>query len=251
MPRLEVREGIYTSIRMLISDELEVVPNRVAFEYAPKEAFIAYGMVHVCWRPETRSLFRGTFEVAGPPQCDGASDVDCRGCPALGCRCEVVPCERRGGDPPAELAEVEIRRSGRRCGIYADTKGGRAEGRLISAAGGCLPNTNVWNRETSVEGIGRGKGYFFERQVRSKASTSRDKGMTVSCSKSLPSRRLFLGSAAAFFFVGTTLTRARTLVGSLPWDAGTATPPVVVRPGPWWCAPPRTRPRWSKPRLIV
>jgi gluconate 2-dehydrogenase gamma chain len=48
-----------------------------------------------------------------------------------------------------------------------------------------------------------------------------------------PSRRLLLTSAAAFFFVGTTLARARTLVGNLPWEAGTATPPVVVRPGPW------------------
>src|SRR5580700_9504069 len=52
-------------------------------------------------------------------------------------------------------------------------------------------------------------------------------------SSSGPSRRLLLTSAAAFFFVGTTLTRARTLVGGLPWEAGTATPPVVVRPGPW------------------
>ena len=48
-----------------------------------------------------------------------------------------------------------------------------------------------------------------------------------------PSRRLFLGSAAAFFFVGTTLARARTIAGGLPWQAGTAAPPVVVRPGAW------------------
>jgi gluconate 2-dehydrogenase gamma chain len=48
-----------------------------------------------------------------------------------------------------------------------------------------------------------------------------------------PSRRLLLTSATAFFFVGITLARARTLAGSLPWQAGTATPPVVVRPGPW------------------
>jgi gluconate 2-dehydrogenase gamma chain len=56
----------------------------------------------------------------------------------------------------------------------------------------------------------------------------------MSCTASLqPSRRALLGSAAAFFFVGTTLARARTLAGGLPWEAGTATPPVVVRPGPW------------------
>jgi gluconate 2-dehydrogenase gamma chain len=50
---------------------------------------------------------------------------------------------------------------------------------------------------------------------------------------SQPSRRLLLTSAAAFVFVGTTLARARTLAGGLPWEAGTATPPVVVRLGPW------------------
>ena len=48
-----------------------------------------------------------------------------------------------------------------------------------------------------------------------------------------PSRRFFLTSAASFFFVGTTLARARTLAGGLPWQAGTATPPLPVRPGPW------------------
>src|SRR5580692_3951429 len=50
---------------------------------------------------------------------------------------------------------------------------------------------------------------------------------------SQPSRRLLLASAAAFVFVGTTLARARTLSGSLPWEPGMATPPAVVRPGPW------------------
>jgi len=56
----------------------------------------------------------------------------------------------------------------------------------------------------------------------------------MSCTTSLqPTRRFLLCSAAAFFFVGTTLARARTLAGSLPWEAGTATPPVAVRPGPW------------------
>src|ERR1700733_6737610 len=52
-------------------------------------------------------------------------------------------------------------------------------------------------------------------------------------SSSGPSRRLLLTSATTLFFVGTTLARARTLAGSLPWETGTATPPVVVRPGPW------------------
>jgi gluconate 2-dehydrogenase gamma chain len=50
---------------------------------------------------------------------------------------------------------------------------------------------------------------------------------------SKPSRRLLLTSAAAFVVVGTGLAHARPLAGGLPWEAGTATPPVVVRPGPW------------------
>ena len=50
---------------------------------------------------------------------------------------------------------------------------------------------------------------------------------------SKPSRRLLLASAAAFVLVGASVARARTLTGVLPWGPGTATPPVVVRPGPW------------------
>jgi gluconate 2-dehydrogenase gamma chain len=52
-------------------------------------------------------------------------------------------------------------------------------------------------------------------------------------SSSWPSRRLLLTSATAFVLVGTALARARTLTGALPWEPGTATPPIVVRPGPW------------------
>jgi gluconate 2-dehydrogenase gamma chain len=47
------------------------------------------------------------------------------------------------------------------------------------------------------------------------------------------SRRLLLTSVVAFVFVGAGLARARTVSGRLPWEPGTATPPVVVRPGPW------------------
>lgn len=48
------------------------------------------------------------------------------------------------------------------------------------------------------------------------------------------SRRSLLVSTAALVVVGgTTTSRARTLAGSLPWEPGTATPPIPVRPGPW------------------
>jgi gluconate 2-dehydrogenase gamma chain len=47
------------------------------------------------------------------------------------------------------------------------------------------------------------------------------------------SRRALLTSTAALLVAGTTAGRARTLSGGLPWEPGTATPPIAVRPGPW------------------
>src|ERR1700732_3338915 len=48
-----------------------------------------------------------------------------------------------------------------------------------------------------------------------------------------PSRRSLLTSATAFVLVGTAAGNARILSGGMPWESGTATPPVLVRPGPW------------------
>src|ERR1700732_3643776 len=48
-----------------------------------------------------------------------------------------------------------------------------------------------------------------------------------------PSRRSLLTSATAFVLVGTAAGNARILSGGMPWESGTATPPVPVRPGPW------------------
>jgi hypothetical protein len=42
-----------------------------------------------------------------------------------------------------------------------------------------------------------------------------------------------LTSATAFVLVGTAAAHARILAGGMPWESGTATPPVPVRPGPW------------------
>jgi gluconate 2-dehydrogenase gamma chain len=47
------------------------------------------------------------------------------------------------------------------------------------------------------------------------------------------SRRSLLASTAALVVAGPTLSCARTLSGSLPWEPGTAVPPTLVRPGPW------------------
>jgi gluconate 2-dehydrogenase gamma chain len=47
------------------------------------------------------------------------------------------------------------------------------------------------------------------------------------------SRRSLLVSTAALLVAGATTARARTFSGQLPWEAGTATPPIPVRPGPW------------------
>jgi gluconate 2-dehydrogenase gamma chain len=57
--------------------------------------------------------------------------------------------------------------------------------------------------------------------------------MTNSLPSTALSRRSLLASTAALLIVGTTAARARTLAGGLPWEAGTASPPVMVRPGPW------------------
>src|SRR5271169_1124615 len=46
------------------------------------------------------------------------------------------------------------------------------------------------------------------------------------------SRRSLLASTAALLVAGTG-ARSRTISGGMPWDAGTATPPVSMRPGPW------------------
>ena len=56
--------------------------------------------------------------------------------------------------------------------------------------------------------------------------------MSPRISRSL-SRRSLLISTAALLVAGSTAGRARTLTGGLPWEPGTATPPVLVRPGPW------------------
>jgi gluconate 2-dehydrogenase gamma chain len=47
------------------------------------------------------------------------------------------------------------------------------------------------------------------------------------------SRRSLLASTAALLVAGATSARARTITGMLPWEQGTAAPPVPVRPGPW------------------
>src|SRR4051794_6833878 len=49
----------------------------------------------------------------------------------------------------------------------------------------------------------------------------------------LLSRRMFLGSAAAFVLVSASSGSARTISGAMPWEPGGAKPPQPWRPGPW------------------
>jgi gluconate 2-dehydrogenase gamma chain len=49
----------------------------------------------------------------------------------------------------------------------------------------------------------------------------------------LLSRRSLLVSTAALLVTGATAARARTFSGQMPWEPGTAAPPIPVRPGPW------------------
>ncbi|MDB5656299.1 MAG: Gluconate 2-dehydrogenase gamma chain [Tardiphaga sp.] len=45
-------------------------------------------------------------------------------------------------------------------------------------------------------------------------------------------RRFFLVSTAALLVAGSA-ARARTVTGGMPWEPGTASPPIQVRAGPW------------------
>jgi gluconate 2-dehydrogenase gamma chain len=47
------------------------------------------------------------------------------------------------------------------------------------------------------------------------------------------SRRWLLASTAAVLWTSTTSVSALTVTHGMPWSAGTAKPPVQVRPGPW------------------
>jgi gluconate 2-dehydrogenase gamma chain len=47
------------------------------------------------------------------------------------------------------------------------------------------------------------------------------------------SRRSLLASSAAVLLTSATSGFALTVSGGMPWRAGTATPPIPVRPGPW------------------
>jgi len=47
------------------------------------------------------------------------------------------------------------------------------------------------------------------------------------------SRRFLLSSTAVGLFAGTSVARAATIAQGMPWNPGTARPPLPVRPGPW------------------
>src|SRR3984885_11814869 len=57
--------------------------------------------------------------------------------------------------------------------------------------------------------------------------------MVDTCSRSSVSRRSLLASTAALLVAGASGAPARTLSAGMPWEPGTATPPIPVRPGPW------------------
>jgi len=59
-----VREGIYSLIRVLISDELKIVPNWVDFEFAPKDAFVAEALFYVLATGNSVTV-RGALKLFG------------------------------------------------------------------------------------------------------------------------------------------------------------------------------------------
>src|SRR6478735_6250582 len=57
--------------------------------------------------------------------------------------------------------------------------------------------------------------------------------MTDGSASSRLSRRALLASATALVISGVTVAHARSSAGGLPWEPGSATPPVPVRIGPY------------------
>ena len=99
MPYVEMGQGTYTSIPMLIAEELEVSLKQVRLEHAPPNEKLYANPI--AGRAGDRKFERDArrLEAAARGRRDGAGDAGRRGCQALGCGSQSLPRAGRRGDP--------------------------------------------------------------------------------------------------------------------------------------------------------
>jgi hypothetical protein len=114
MPYVEMGQGTYTSIPMLIAEELDVTLKQVRLEHAPpNEKLYANPMLGVLdWKFECDAR---CMEAAARGRGDRSDHAGRGGGQTLGRRCNIVPRTGWRGNPRADRSSPELRRAGRRC----------------------------------------------------------------------------------------------------------------------------------------
>jgi hypothetical protein len=126
MAYIEMGQGTYTSIPMLIAEELEVDLQTVRVEHAPPDDKLYMNPLLASRLRAIRTRF-----VARTNRCDAPAPP--RGCCWSrrrrngGRRSRRVPCRTRRGRPRPERKAREVRRAGRGCGEAAGAGEGGAE----------------------------------------------------------------------------------------------------------------------------
>ena len=104
MPYVEMGQGTYTSIPMLIAEELEVDLQQVRLEHAPPNEKLYVNPV--AGRAGDRQLERDPrgMAAAAPGRCDRADHARCRGGETLECRSGDLPRGKRRSGSRADRA---------------------------------------------------------------------------------------------------------------------------------------------------
>ena len=97
MPYVEMGQGTYTSIPMLIAEELEVDLDQVRLEHAPPDEKLYANPLLGVQATGNSNAIRGGLATAAPGRCDRADHARRGGSQALEGRSGVLPRPKRGG----------------------------------------------------------------------------------------------------------------------------------------------------------